>query len=178
RFASRRIAQIGSARVKAEVEGALNQPIKITLAAGKGRRGESLALLSDWWPGQPVWSGSVHGRPVSVQVRPVRNGYALAARGMRVEAYVYTEREAALAALMPQRAPPNTAKLLLCPMPGQLKALHVAVGQEIKAGEALCVVEAMKMENVLRADRDGVVKALKASPGDSLAVDAVIMEFA
>jgi len=178
RFASRRIAQIGSARVEAEVEGALHQPIKITLAAGKGRRGESLALLSDWWPGQPVWSGSVQGRPVSVQVRPVRNGYALAARGMRVEAYVYTEREAALAALMPQRAPPNTAKLLLCPMPGQLKALHVAVGQEIKAGEALCVVEAMKMENVLRADRDGVVKALKASPGDSLAVDAVILEFA
>jgi propionyl-CoA carboxylase alpha chain len=63
-------------------------------------------------------------------------------------------------------------------MPGLVKAIHVAAGQEIKAGEALCVVEAMKMENILRAERDGLVKTIKAKPGDSLAVDAVIMEFA
>jgi propionyl-CoA carboxylase alpha chain len=63
-------------------------------------------------------------------------------------------------------------------MPGLIKAMHVAQGQEVKAGEALCVVEAMKMENILRAERDGMVKAVKAKVGDSLAVDAVIMEFA
>jgi propionyl-CoA carboxylase alpha chain len=79
---------------------------------------------------------------------------------------------------MPEKAPPDTSKLLLCPMPGQVKAIHVAVGQEVKTGEALCVVEAMKMENILRAEREAVVKAVKAKPGDSLAVDAVIMEFA
>jgi propionyl-CoA carboxylase alpha chain len=79
---------------------------------------------------------------------------------------------------MPEKAAPDTSKLLLCPMPGLVKAVHVAEGQEVKAGEALCVVEAMKMENILRAERDGVVKAVRAEPGDSLAVDAVIMEFA
>ena len=116
--------------------------------------------------------------PVAVQVRPILNGYDLAYRGIRAKARVYTEREAALAALMPEKAAPDTSKLLLCPMPGLVKAIHVAPGQEVKAGEALCVVEAMKMENILRAERDGMVKSIKAKPGDSLAVDAVIMEFA
>jgi propionyl-CoA carboxylase alpha chain len=78
---------------------------------------------------------------------------------------------------MPEKAPPDTSKLLLCPMPGLVKAVHVTEGQEVKAGEALCVVEAMKMENILRAERDGLVKTVRAKPGDSLAVDAVIMEF-
>jgi len=99
-------------------------------------------------------------------------------RGARAKTRVYTEREAQLAALMPETAPPDTSKLLLCPMPGLVKAISVTEGQEVKVGEALCVVEAMKMENILRAERDGVVKAVRAKPGDSLAVDAVIMEFA
>ena len=115
---------------------------------------------------------------VAVQVRPILNGYELAYRGLRAKAYVYTEREAALAALMPEKAAPDTSKLLLCPMPGLVKAIHVSQGQEVKAGEALCVVEAMKMENILRAERDAMVKSIKAKAGDSLAVDAVIMEFA
>ena len=177
RFASRRIAMVGPERVEALVEGALGAPIKVTFD-GKGKRRDVLELQSDWWPGQPVWTGMVHGRPVSVQVRPILNGYDLAHRGINARTRVYTEQEAALAALMPEKAPPDTSKLLLCPMPGLVKAIHVATGQEIKAGEALCVVEAMKMENILRAERDGVVKTIKAKPGDSLAVDAVIMEFA
>ena len=177
RFASRRIAMVGAERVDALVEGALGSPIKVTFD-GKGKRRDVLELQSDWWPGQPVWTGMVHGKPVSVQIRPVLNGYDLAHRGIRATARVYTEQEAALAALMPEKVPPDTSKLLLCPMPGLVKAIHVGVGQEIKAGEPLCVVEAMKMENILRAERDGVVKVIKAKPGDSLAVDAVIMEFA
>jgi propionyl-CoA carboxylase alpha chain len=178
RFASRRIAQIGDARVSAQVEGAFAGPIEVTFLDGPGKRRAALEVQSDWWPGDPVWTGMVEGRPVSVQVRPILNGYDLASRGIRARAHVYTEREAALAALMPEKAPPDTSKLLLCPMPGQVKAIHVAVGQEVKTGEALCVVEAMKMENILRAEREAVVKAVKAKPGDSLAVDAVIMEFA
>jgi propionyl-CoA carboxylase alpha subunit len=177
-FASRRIARIGEASVEAEVEGQLGAPTKVTFLGPRGRRGSTLELRSGWWPGDPVWTGTVEGRPVSVQVRPAFNGYDLAYRGIRVRAFVYTEREAALAALMPEKAPPDTSKLLLCPMPGQVKAIHVAAGQEVKTGEALCVVEAMKMENILRAEREAVVKSIKAKPGDSLAVDAVIMEFA
>jgi propionyl-CoA carboxylase alpha chain len=178
RFASRRIAQIGEERVLAQVEGKLAGPIEVAFLDAQGKRRETLELQSDWWPGQAVWTGMVHGRPVSVQVRPILNGYELASRGVRTRAHVYTEREATLAALMPEKVPPDTSKLLLCPMPGQVKAIHVTVGQEVKTGDALCVVEAMKMENILRAEREAVVKAVKAKPGDSLAVDAVIMEFA
>jgi propionyl-CoA carboxylase alpha chain len=178
RFASRRIAVIGRERVAALVCGALDRPVSITFLDAAGERGRTLEVRSQWWPGEPVWSGSVDGCPLSVKVEPLLNGYRLACRGIGVMAHVYTEREAGLAALMPDRVPPDTAKLLLCPMPGQLKALNVAPGQEVKAGEALCVVEAMKMENVLRAERDGIVRAVRVKPGDSLAVDAVIMEFA
>ena len=91
---------------------------------------------------------------------------------------VYTEREADYARLMPVKVAADSGKKLLCPMPGLVKSIAVAEGQEVKAGETLAVVEAMKMENVLRAERDGTVKKLHAKPGDSLAVDAVIIEFA
>ena len=178
RFASRRFARSAARWWLTRVEGTLGNPTKVTFVDAKGKRREPLDVDADWWPGQPVWTGMVHGQPVSVQVRAILNGYDLAYRGVRAKAHVYTEREAALAALMPEKAPPDTSKLLLCPMPGLVKAIHVAAGQEVKAGEALCVVEAMKMENILRAEREATVKAVKAKPGDSLAVDAVIMEFA
>jgi propionyl-CoA carboxylase alpha chain len=176
-FAPRRIAVVGNERVEALVEGTLGAPIQVTLLDHNGQRRDTLKLESDWWPGTPVWTGTVRDKPVCVQVRPILNGYALAHKGFIARTHVYTEEEAALAALMPQKAAPDTSKLLLCPMPGLVKAIHVGPGQEIKAGDALCVVEAMKMENILRAERDGTVKAVKAKPGDSLAVDAVILEF-
>jgi propionyl-CoA carboxylase alpha chain len=135
-------------------------------------------LASRWRPGDAVWRGAVDGRATSVQVRPVLNGFDLAHRGVEARAYVYTEREAAAARLMPAKAPADSGKALRCPMPGLVVAIAVAVGQEVKAGETLAVIEAMKMENVLRAERDGVVKVISAKPGDSLAVDAVILEFA
>jgi propionyl-CoA carboxylase alpha chain len=135
-------------------------------------------LVSDWTPGQFVWRGTVDDEAVSCQVLPILNGLELAHRGVRVQARVYTRREAELAALMPEKKAADTSKKLLCPMPGLVKAMLVAVGQEVKAGEALCMVEAMKMENVLRAERDVTVSKIHAEEGDSLAVDAVIMEFA
>ena len=95
-----------------------------------------------------------------------------------MKAYVYTEREADAARLMPVKPAADTGKKLLCPMPGLVVSIAVTEGQEVKAGETLAVVEAMKMENVLRAERDGTVKTIHAKPGDSLAVDAVILEFA
>jgi len=178
RFADRRVADVGGARVAARVEGTLGHPAKVTLVDAKGIRRTTLDVDADWWPGSPLWRGHVGKRRVAVQVRPFLNGYELAYRGLRTKAYVYTEREAALAALMPEKVAPDTSKLLLCPMPGLVKAIHVSQGQEVKTGEALCVVEAMKMENILRAERDALVKSIKAKAGDSLAVDAVIMEFA
>ena len=103
--------------------------------------------------------------------------YLLMHGGAEVTALVLTEHAARMQALMPVKAPPDTSKFLLSPMPGLLAELSVAAGQRINAGEKLAVIEAMKMENVLRADRDSVVKALLAKAGDSLAVDQPIIEF-
>ena len=135
-------------------------------------------LVSDWTPGEPVWQGQIEGVDVAVQVRPIQNGFVLSHAGVTIEAHVYTRREAELFRLMPEKVAADTSRVLLCPMPGLVKAIYVAEGQEMKAGEPLCMVEAMKMENVLLAERDVTVKKINAKQGDSLAVDAVILEFA
>jgi propionyl-CoA carboxylase alpha chain len=145
-----------------------------TRKRGKGRE---VVLQSRWKPGDVLWSGTVDGAPVSVHVRPIANGFELAYRGVEAKAFVFTEREAAAARLMPLNRSADSGKALRCPMPGLVLSIAVAEGDEVKAGETLAVVEAMKMENVLRAERDGVVKKIHAKPNDSLAVDAVIMEF-
>jgi propionyl-CoA carboxylase alpha chain len=178
RFASRRIARVGAQVMTALVEGGLGEPIKVSFLDGKDKPRKPLELGSAWWPGEPVWRGVVRGKRVAVQVRPVLNGYDLFHKGIDARCFVYTEREAELVALMPEKVAADKAKLVLCPMPGLVKAVYVVPGQRVKQGEALCVVEAMKMENILRAEREGEVKTIKAKPGDSLAVDAVIMEFA
>jgi len=144
----------------------------------EGSNKKSHVLASAWRPGDPVWSGTFDGRPIWVQVRAALNGFDVSHRGVETRAYVYTEREAAAARLMPIKQVADSGKAVRCPMPGLVVSIAVREGQEVKTGETLAVVEAMKMENVLRAERDGVVKAIKAKPGDSLAVDAVIMEFA
>jgi propionyl-CoA carboxylase alpha subunit len=144
---------------------------------GQGKSGRH-HLSSDWQPGDPLWSGTINSHPVAVQVRTIPNGFALAYRGVETKAYVYTEREAAYARLMPPPKIADTGKQVVCPMPGLVVSIAVAEGQEVKAGETVAVVEAMKMENVLRAEIDGTVKKIHAKPGDSLAVDAVILEFA
>jgi propionyl-CoA carboxylase alpha chain len=142
----------------------------------RGRETE-FEVVSDWTPGLPVWHGRIDGDPVAVQVRAVLNGYKLSHRGVEVEAHVFTPREAEFARIMPEQASVDSSKTLLCPMPGLVVSINVEPGQEVKPGEALAVVEAMKMENILRADREVKVKAIHARQGDSLAVDAVIMEF-
>ena len=106
------------------------------------------------------------------------NGFTLSHRGVEIHAFVNTAIEAAAAHLMPAKSVSDNGKSVRCPMPGLVVSIAVTAGQDVKIGEALAVVEAMKMENVLRAERDGVVKTIKAKPGDSLAVDDVIMLFA
>jgi propionyl-CoA carboxylase alpha chain len=140
--------------------------------------GRSRVLSSAWKPGEPVWAGSIDGAAVAVRVRSIPNGFELAHRGVEARAYVYTQREAQYARLMPVRRSSDSGKAVRCPMPGLIVSVAVAPGQEVKAGETLAVVEAMKMENVLRAERDGTVRKIHVRPGDSVAVDAVILEFA
>jgi propionyl-CoA carboxylase alpha chain len=137
----------------------------------------TLALRSDWKPGDLVWEGKVGDADLAVQIAAVPNGYHLSQGGVAAKVRVYTRREARFAALMPEKKGADTSKVLLCPMPGLVKSIGVVEGQEVKAGETLAVVEAMKMENVLRAEKDVTVTKLRAKAGDSLAVDAVIMEF-
>jgi propionyl-CoA carboxylase alpha chain len=132
---------------------------------------------SDWAPGQVRWIGTIDDEDICVRVRPILDGFELTHRGFSVETHVYSRPEAALAALMPSKPRQNSARRLTCPMPGLVRALHVVVGQEVEAGEALCTVEAMKMENVLHADEAAVVKAIHANVGETLAVDAMIMDF-
>jgi propionyl-CoA carboxylase alpha chain len=178
RFAPMRIVHIGKATQRVEVGGGADRPVYATLLDDKGGRGETLEIISSWAPGDPVWTGTIGGAPAAVQVRPILNGFNLAYRGIQAPAYVYTEREAAMVAVMPVKVPADMSKYLLCPMPGLVKTIHVSEGQDVKAGDSLAVVEAMKMENLLRAERDGVVRKVNCKAGDSLAVDAVILEFA
>jgi propionyl-CoA carboxylase alpha chain len=139
--------------------------------------GNSHVLCSNWLPGMPVWSGTLDGAAVAVHVRMIPNGFELAHRGIEVKAFVYTEREARYARLMPAKKLSGSEKAVRCPMPGLVVSIAVTEGQEVKAGETLVIVEAMKMENILRAERDGTIKKIPVKPGDSVAVDAVIMEF-
>ena len=140
--------------------------------------GRRLVLASAWRPGQPVWLGTIDDEPVAVRVAAIANGVLLSHAGAFAEARVYTAREAELAGLMKGKRSADTGLHLLCPMPGLLREIFVVVGQAVKAGESLALVEAMKMENVLRAERDAEIVAIHARPGDSLALDAAIMDFA
>ena len=139
-----------------------------------GRR----ALLETAWKlGEPRFQGVLDGEGFCVQVERVGIAYRLNHRGVEADVLVLSKLAAELNKLMPEKAPPDTSRFLLSPMPGLLVSLAVAQGQAVKAGEELAVIEAMKMENVLRAERDAVIAAVKAKPGDSLAVDQVILEF-
>jgi propionyl-CoA carboxylase alpha chain len=139
--------------------------------------GSEYVIRSDWAFGHPIFRGTINGRDLCMQVERRQLHYRLFHWGSQVDVMVLTARAAELYALMPQKPPPDLSKFLLSPMPGLLSELAVAVGQEVKAGEKLAVIEAMKMENILRADCDVRVKAVLAKPGDSLAVDQPIIEF-
>ena len=177
RFAPVRVANIGGVSEKLAVRAHEGGRAVIDVLDASGAVRRKVEVTSDWWPGSPVWRGEVDGVATAVQLRPLLNGYELTHRGIRLTAHVFTEREAEFAALMPERQAADTSKMLLCPMPGLVVSIDVSEGQEVKAGERLCAVEAMKMENILRAERDVVVAKINAAPGDSLAVDDVIIEF-
>jgi len=157
--------------------------IRVTIAPGSDGievtfdDGARLRIESSWAPGIAVWRGDIDETPVSAKVRPILNGFEIAHGGAEAVARVFTAKEAEFASLMLERKDAENFKALKCPMPGLVKSIVVNEGQDVKAGESLCVVEAMKMENVLLAERDVSIKKILAKPGDSLAVDTIIMEF-
>ncbi|CAN1555859.1 COG4770 Acetyl/propionyl-CoA carboxylase, alpha subunit [Rhabdaerophilaceae bacterium] len=175
RFSENRIVQLGS--------GASMQRYALRIDDGTGEAsvhfpdGTSDLVATLWKPGDPVWIGTISGNEIALRVESIANGVRLATGGMAAEARVFSPREAELAALMPEKVVADTSRFLVCPMPGLVKAVAVVEGQDVKAGETLAIVEAMKMENVLRAERDVTIGKVRAKAGDSLAVDAVIMEF-
>jgi len=140
--------------------------------------GARITVESHWRPGEPVLRAGIDGDAVAVRVAPAVEGWRLGFGGVETVASVRTERQAALAALMPIKRPPDTSKHLLSPMPGLVVSIAVKEGDDVQAGQVLATIDAMKMENVLRSARDGKIKAIHAKAGDSLAVDQVILDFA
>ncbi|PVH29879.1 acetyl-CoA carboxylase biotin carboxylase subunit [Pararhodobacter oceanensis] len=157
--------------------------VPVTVRADRGGAhvdfadGTSMRVESDWVPGQTLAHLLVDDAALVLKVGRAVGGYRIRLRGADIKVKVYSPRQAELARLMPEKLPPDTSKFLLCPMPGLIVSLAVNVGDEVFEGQALCTVEAMKMENILRAERKGVVKAINAEVGGSMAVDDVIMEF-
>ncbi|MBT5072408.1 MAG: acetyl/propionyl/methylcrotonyl-CoA carboxylase subunit alpha [Kordiimonadaceae bacterium] len=130
-----------------------------------------------WAPGTAVFTGTINNEKVSVEVDYLPDGYRLTYDGASEIIHVRDEREMALSALMPEKVPADMSKYLQCPMPGLVVSIDVDEGDEVQPGQTLCVIEAMKMENVLRAERQGKIAKISAEAGGSLAVDAIIMEF-
>ncbi|SLN47328.1 acetyl-CoA carboxylase biotin carboxylase subunit [Roseisalinus antarcticus] len=159
------------------------ESFRLSISADKGGAtvvfadGGELRVESDWTPGQPLARLQVDGAPLVLKVGKISGGFRIRSRGADLKVHVRTPRQAELAALMPEKVPADTSRLLLCPMPGLIVKIDVEAGQEVQEGQTLCTVEAMKMENILRAERRGVVARVNAVAGDSLAVDDVIMEF-
>lgn len=159
------------------------QDFDVTIAADHGGStvtftdGSEIRVSGDWTPGDQLARMTVNGAPLVMKVGKIPGGFRIRSRGAELKVHVRTPRQAELARKMPEKVPPDTSKMLLCPMPGLIVKVDVEEGQEVQEGQALCTVEAMKMENILRAERKGVVSKINAAAGDSLAVDDVIMEF-
>ncbi|MDR3214250.1 MAG: acetyl/propionyl/methylcrotonyl-CoA carboxylase subunit alpha [Azoarcus sp.] len=134
-------------------------------------------IVSDWSFGDQLFTGTVNGQPICLQIERHGLAYRISHFGLQVAPVVMTPYSAYLLSLMPEKAPPDLSRFLISPMPGLLREVAVAEGQEVKAGEKLVVIEAMKMENILKAEHDVKVKKIVAQPGASLSVDEVIIEF-
>jgi propionyl-CoA carboxylase alpha chain len=155
-------------------------PVKVNLEpsgaklAVAGARAQTFE--TSWHPGQPVMSGEFDGKPFAVKIASRTEGFRLRLRGISVTAIVTSPRGAALHKLIPEKQPADTSKTVMSPMPGLVVSIDVVAGQEVKVGEGVAVVEAMKMQNIIRAERDGVVKKVNVVAGASVAADEVMIE--
>ncbi len=139
--------------------------------------GTSIRVSGDWQPGKKIANMSANDNKLVIKIGKLTGGFRMRTRGADLRVLVRTPRQAELSKYMREKVPPDTSKLLLCPMPGLIVKIDVEVGQEVQEGQPLCTVEAMKMENILRAERTGIVAKINSNVGDSLAVDDVILEF-
>lgn len=141
--------------------------------------GRALTLeVVDWRPGKPLFRGRLNGTAFTVSVMPAAEGFVIRHRAAKAKVLVLTPRSAELHGKLPPKQAADTSKMIISPMPGLVVSMDVAVGQEVKEGEVVCVIEAMKMQNIIRAERDGVVKSVSAKGGDPVAADEVLVEFA
>jgi propionyl-CoA carboxylase alpha chain len=155
-------------------------PLGLTLVEGGcdvTYEGNTYALRTDWKLGDILLRGTWDGEKICIQVERMGLRYRVCHWGTQADGIVMTARAAELLALMPEKPPPDLSKFLLSPMPGLLTEVAVKVGQEVRAGENLVVIEAMKMQNILKAENDCVVAEVMAKPGDSLSVDQPIVRF-
>ena len=139
--------------------------------------GTDYMVETDWALGEPLFQAQINDQALTLQIERAESGYKLFYRGAEIDALVLSPTAAKLNQLMPEKVPADLSKFLLSPMPGLLVKLSVKVGDQVKAGEELAVVEAMKMENSLRALQDGIVASISAETGDSLEVDQTILAF-
>ncbi|MEP1209436.1 MAG: acetyl/propionyl/methylcrotonyl-CoA carboxylase subunit alpha [Rhizobiaceae bacterium] len=139
--------------------------------------GTKMKVLTEWRPGMALLCANIDGNDIAVKVRATAGGYELRYRGATHQAQIMSPRVAELSGFMLEKVPADTSKMLLCPMPGLVVSINVAEGDEVQEGQALATIEAMKMENILRAEKKSKVSKLCAAQGDSLAVDEIIMEF-
>ena len=141
--------------------------------------GRTLRLEStDWTPGRPQFKGVLDGRIFTATVKPAADGFVIHHRAAEARVKVLTPKVAALYARLPEKVAADTSRMVISPMPGLVVSIDVAAGQEVKEGETVAVIEAMKMQNIIKAERDGVVKSVGPKAGDSVAADEVLVEFA
>ena len=141
--------------------------------------GRTLSLTQiDWRPGQPLLRAVLDAQPFTALVKPAAEGFVIRHRACTRHVLVLTPRSAELHEKLPPKKAADTSKMILSPMPGLVVSLDVEPGQSVQAGQAVAVVEAMKMQNIIRAEREGVVKSVGAKAGDSVAADEVLVEFA
>ena len=137
---------------------------------------EPVEIDMEYTPGEAMIDLELGDEALTVQLARTRTGYAITTRGATHQLRILQSRIAPLADHMIEKIPPDLSKLLICPMPGLLVKLHVSEGEEVQPGQPLATVEAMKMENILRAEKQAVVSKINAGEGESLAVDAIILE--
>ena len=167
------VVAVGHAKRRVKVSG--EEGVSIELLD----EGRALALTEiDWRPGKPVFKAALGGKAFTVQVTPAAEGFTIRHRAAKARVLVLTPRSAELHDKLPEKQAADTSKLVLSPMPGLVVSMDVAAGQQVREGEVVCVLEAMKMQNIIRAERDGVVKAVNAKGGDPVAADEVLVEFA
>ena len=155
-------------------------PVHIELGEGEATLklgGKAHSIVTDWVPGEHLFEAVLDGKPFAVKMADRTEGYLVRHRGVTRRALVCTPDVADLHKRLPEKPKPDMSKLIISPMPGLVVSVDVEVGQEVQAGEAVCIVEAMKMQNIIRAEADGTVKAVNVEGGDSVAADAIMIEF-